>query len=84
MYRLLQNDYEQIYTRIARNSILHIAGDYEAQAYWKNRTEIGMMMNKALINDLNEAFADVSGFMLLKIDLPDLYESAIVRTEVTN
>jgi len=41
MYRLLQNDYEQIYTRIARNSILHIAGDYEAQAYWKNRTEIG-------------------------------------------
>jgi len=42
------------------------------------------MMNKALVDDLNEAFADVSGFMLLKIDLPDLYESAIVRTEVTN
>jgi hypothetical protein len=37
MYRLLQNDYEAIFTRIARNSILHIAGDYHAPSYWKER-----------------------------------------------
>jgi len=80
MYRMLQSDYEQIYTRIARNSILHIAGDYEAPDYWLNRTDIGLAMTQSLINDLNEAEADVSGFMLLKIDLPDLYESAIVKT----
>ena len=41
-------------------------------------------MNETLVNDLNEAHADVSGFMLLKIDLPDTYEGAIVSTEVTN
>ena len=41
MYRLLQNDYESIFTRIARNSVLHIAGDYEAPGYWTNRTLIG-------------------------------------------
>lgn len=41
-------------------------------------------MLQALADDLSEAMADVSGFMLLKIDLPDLYEAAIVTTEVTN
>jgi len=29
-------------------------------------------------------YANVTGFMLLKIDLPDNYEQAIVATEVTN
>ena len=32
---------------------------------------------------MKEAHAYVSGFMLLKIDLPDIYEAAIVETEVT-
>lgn len=84
MYRMLQNDYESIFTRIARNSVLHIAGDYEAPGYWKDRNGIGKSMNETLVSDLNEAHADVSGFMLLKIDLPDTYEGAIVSTEVTN
>ena len=41
-------------------------------------------MQDTLVEDLNEAHADVSGFMLIKIDLPDVYEGAIVATEVTN
>ena len=41
-------------------------------------------MEDTLVEDLNEAHADVSGFMLIKIDLPDVYEGAIVSTEVTN
>lgn len=31
-----------------------------------------------------QANAEISAFMLLKIDLPDSYEGAIVDTEVTN
>jgi len=41
-------------------------------------------MRKLLREYLNAAHVDVSGFMLLKIDLPDSYEMAIVRTQVTN
>jgi hypothetical protein len=41
-------------------------------------------MNELLVKDLYEAYANVTGFMLLKIDLPDTYEGAIVETEVTN
>jgi len=43
-----------------------------------------MNMTEALKQDLADAHADVTGFMLLKIDLPDVYEGAIVSTEVTN
>jgi len=41
-------------------------------------------MTGQLKHDMGEAHAEVSGFMLLKIDLPDVYEGAIVATEVTN
>jgi len=44
MYRLLQNDYEVIFSRIARNSILQVAGTFEAPDYWRNRTLIGKTM----------------------------------------
>ena len=49
MYRMLQNDYESIFTRLARNSVLHIAGDYEAPGYWKDRNGIGKSMNETLV-----------------------------------
>lgn len=41
-------------------------------------------MQRSLREDVSKAFANVTGFMLLKIDLPNSYESAIVKTEVTN
>jgi hypothetical protein len=41
-------------------------------------------MSSTLVKDLAEAYGNVTGFMLLKIDLPDTYEGAIVETEVTN
>lgn len=41
-------------------------------------------MKESLEEDLGRAYAGVTGFMLLKIDLPDVYEGAIVNTEVTN
>jgi hypothetical protein len=41
-------------------------------------------MLEALQADLKSGYADVTAFMLLKIDLPDIYEGAIVATEVTN
>jgi len=53
MYRMLQNDYEGIYARIARNSALHISGDYNAPDYWLQRGAIGGNMTRQLIDDLD-------------------------------
>lgn len=81
---MCQNDYESIYAKLARNAVLQIAGDFEAPAYWLNRTQVGDAMKQNLRVELIRAYTDVTGFMLLKIDLPDVYEGAIVTTEVTN
>ena len=44
MYLMCQQDYEKIYARIARNAVLQAAGDFEASAYWLNRTFVGDTM----------------------------------------
>lgn len=41
-------------------------------------------MRTGLEAELSKAYAKVTGFMLLKIDLPNPYENAIVQTQVTN
>jgi hypothetical protein len=80
LYLNFMTDYETIFAKLARNAILTSGGDYEAPAYWLNRTVVGFEMTQKLTAQMNEAWADVTGFMLLKIDLPDTYEGAIVKT----
>lgn len=81
---MLYNDYEKIFARVARNSVLSTAGEYKAAGYWHNRAEVGNTMFSNLIRDLKPLNTRITGFMLLKIDLPDVYEGAIVATEVAN
>jgi hypothetical protein len=41
-------------------------------------------MTNRLQETMSQTYADVTGFMLLKIDLPGSYEEAIVNTQVTD
>ena len=82
MYRQLQTDYENIFAKLARNAVLMTASDYEAKAYWENRTDVGVEMLNSMKTELNKVNTDVTGFMMLRIDLPDSYENAIVQTQV--
>jgi regulator of protease activity HflC (stomatin/prohibitin superfamily) len=50
--------------------------------YWKNRTRIGQEIEVELRKNLLIAHANCTGLMLLKIDMPDTYESAIEETQV--
>lgn len=81
---MLYTDYERIFARVARNSVLSTAGKYIATDYWKRRTLVGADMLENLKLDLDLLYVDITGFMLLEVDLPDMYEGAIVATEVTN
>jgi len=78
------NDYQTVFEKIARNAVLEAASKFEASAFWLKRTHIGNVMKAELVKQLNLAHSDVTGFMLLKIDLPNKYEDAIVRTQITN
>ena len=80
LYRYFQEDYEQFFSRIARNSVLSVASDYNATQYWVDRTQLGNDFKIKLAEDLSGAHADVINFYLMKIDLPDVYEGAIVAT----
>lgn len=80
MYRLVGDQYEQLFTRIASDVVLANAGNYLATDYWQRRTEVGNALELALNEKLVAAYANCTGFMLLKIDLPDSYEDAIVET----
>jgi hypothetical protein len=48
MYRMCQEEYDAIYTKIARNAVLQVAGDWNASDYWLNRTVIGQNMKESL------------------------------------
>jgi len=64
--------------------ILQEAGNYAAPQYWQERILIGKKLEQSLKERLNLAFADCTAFMILKIDLPDSYEEAIVDTQIVN
>lgn len=84
LYRLAGVEYEQLLTRIASDVVLANAGNYLATDYWLRRSEVGNSLEASLNQKLQEAYADCTGFMLLKIDLPDSYEDAIVDTQLVN
>lgn len=83
MYKLLSDDYEKIFARVAKNTVLNTACQYIATDYWRLRSQISDKMHEDLKWNFKRLHADVTGFMLLKIDLPDDFEQAIVDTEVT-
>ena len=62
---------------------METGGTWRAPDYWLNRDAVGESMKGNLTNSLESMGVAVKGFMLLKIDLPNTYEAAIVRTEVT-
>lgn len=84
LYRLVGTDYEGLFLRIAADVILQEAGKYAAPEYWKSRQIVGEKLKTAVDERLKLAHASCTGLMLLKIDLPDSYENAIVDTQIVN
>jgi len=82
LYQLAGLNYEALFTKIAADLILQQAGHYKAPQYWTNRTYIGNQFEIELRKKLRQAHANCTAIMLLQIDLPDVYENAIVDTQV--
>lgn len=76
----MEDKYEHLFQKIARDVILQQAGEYPAPMYWLNRTFIGNEFKVALNKTLANVHATCTGLMLLNIDLPNSYEDAIVNT----
>jgi regulator of protease activity HflC (stomatin/prohibitin superfamily) len=82
LYALTNNNYEALFTRIARDQLLEAAAEYEGPQYWKERLKIGDHMRQLVTTHLNEQYASLWGLQLLRVELPDLFELSITQTQV--
>jgi regulator of protease activity HflC (stomatin/prohibitin superfamily) len=82
LYNLANINYQGTYIRIARDTILKIAGKYNATSYWTERLKIQLDMKDNLSKELQSAFASCEGLQILKCELPKQYEDSIVSTQV--
>ena len=48
MYRLVEDDYTGLFSRVARQTCLNVAATYPANAYWTNRKQVGADMQSNL------------------------------------
>jgi regulator of protease activity HflC (stomatin/prohibitin superfamily) len=82
LYNLTNLNHHTTFVRIARDTILKIAGVYNATNYWTNRSGIGDHMRDSLDKVLMTAHARCANLQILRIDLPKSYEDSIVATQV--
>eukprot|EP00811_Abedinium_folium_P002104 NODE_11929_length_1257_cov_3.430973.p1 GENE.NODE_11929_length_1257_cov_3.430973~~NODE_11929_length_1257_cov_3.430973.p1 ORF type:complete len:379 (+),score=119.71 NODE_11929_length_1257_cov_3.430973:2-1138(+) len=82
LYALANVYYEPLFVKVVRETLLVAAADYVAQAYWKQRAEVGLAMLDQVNKSLQHSYAYCTGLQLLNIDLPDSYEQSIVTTQV--
>lgn len=67
---------------MARDVIMKVAGNFNANHYWTERKMIGQKMKEILNQELQTAFTTCEGLQIIKIDLPKSYEDSIVSTQV--
>lgn len=94
-YRVLKNTIYEIYTtfgdemksillRVAIDSISDTSTNYSSYDFFTTREEIGYKMKNDLDMRLkSDLYSEVVFFQLRSIDLPNDYEDAIQKTEVT-
>jgi len=82
LYSLANVDYEATFVRIARDTILQVAGIFKAPKYWEERQLIGEEMKRQLDIELRKAHATCQHLQVMQIELPDTYDDSIVQTQV--
>lgn len=82
LYREFNQDYEQMFVSTIRDTLIKAAADYEAQQLWKIRHEVGVKMHSMVNEALRETYAECWGLQLMVIELPQMFDQAIVQTQV--
>ena len=77
---MFEEDFDTKFIRIARATILSSVSDWESGDFWKTRVEVGNAILKELRVSFRNAGAYVVHFNLMKIDLPNAFEKAIIAT----
>jgi regulator of protease activity HflC (stomatin/prohibitin superfamily) len=83
LYNKYGTNYEAPITRVARNYILQAASNYEALAYWRNRTQVEVEMFDFIQTNVGQNMhVEIKMIQLLKIELPQKFEDSIINSQV--
>lgn len=82
LYPLCYKDCRRIFVQMAKNTILEAAGTYIAPTYWTDRKKIQGDILKTMNETFDQIYLNIESLQIMKIDLPDSYENAIVLTQV--
>jgi hypothetical protein len=83
VYNLFTTNYQQPMLRVARNSMLQVAGNFTSTQYWLGRKLITDDMKAVLLANLQQTILCViEDFQLLHVELPSAYENSIIATQV--
>eukprot|EP00929_Paragymnodinium_shiwhaense_P072453 TRINITY_DN36776_c0_g1_i1.p1 TRINITY_DN36776_c0_g1~~TRINITY_DN36776_c0_g1_i1.p1 ORF type:complete len:384 (+),score=82.43 TRINITY_DN36776_c0_g1_i1:84-1235(+) len=82
LYAEFNQNYEQVYISIIRDTLIRTAADYEAIQLWENRRLVGDRMQTLVNESLSKVYARCWGLQLMVIDLPIKFENSIVATQV--
>jgi len=83
VYKQYTTNYQAPMIRVARNSMLQVAGNFTSTQYWLGRKFITDDMEVILRNNVQSTIlCNVQNFQLLHVELPDAYEASIIATQV--
>lgn len=82
LYIEFNQNYEQMFISVIRDTLIKAAADYEAYQLWKGRQEVSLRMHDMVTEALNHTFAQCWGLQLMVIELPDTFDASIVKTQV--
>jgi len=82
LYNEFNMNYETVFISSLRDTLIKAASEYEATQLWTERKQFGDNMQSMVDKELRSMYAECWGLQLMIIDLPDVYESSIVHTQV--
>jgi len=82
LYKQFNQLYEQTFISTMRDILIKAASEFDAVQFWEERVSVGARMQSMVNSALSETYATCWGLQLMVIELPDLYEASIVRTQV--
>lgn len=82
LYREFNQNYEEVFLSTIRDTLIKAAAEYKATQLWLKRAEVGREMRLLVNKALNKTNAECWGLQLMGIELPQVFDSSIVDTQV--
>lgn len=82
LYNTFNQGYQDVFTSVARDTLIKAASEYNAVQLWKERENFATKMQNMIDAELRKNYATCWSLQLTIIDLPDQFETKLTKTQV--